>query len=368
MPDALPNYAGAHLRLGIFYDDHPDGQMTPGVAAATELGLPESWGGPSGFVVFVHLEWTGGAKRHKVTGYKAVPATVTEWYGPSGQRKSRQIPFVAEPEALAKLQTNALGRALKAAGYPADTPDLKALMHWRQRKAEVEAIRVGLVAAGGGTAADAALEAAGKPDEDHDPDEPDEAVAAAPAAPVADSREDPPAEPPTTAEATPPEDPELAERRRELADRAEALGVTAEARKWLTDRHGAPHLTGLDGRQLGTFRAWLDSAEQRAAKQAGGAKAAAAPPAPPERPSPGPEGGATPNGAAEAPAGGRAAPSVPDGPPEIRAALEAYIGLPKRWQEDVDARMAQVGVTWDSLTPAQAAQLLDDVIPSAKQF
>ena len=112
-------------------DDHPDAVITYREGTAAECGVPASWGG-DGLVVICRIERPG---LPPVEAYKPVELKV--------QRGGRTVDAVLDADWWNVQSTKALGRALKRAGYPDDMRDLKALVLWRQRNAEVEAITGG---------------------------------------------------------------------------------------------------------------------------------------------------------------------------------------------------------------------------------
>jgi hypothetical protein len=103
--------------------DEPQAEVKFSAQTGTELGIPSNYGGGGMFCVatITFPEHTG---RHPAVGYKTA--------GSSGN-----------PDEWNILCSKALGRALKRCGYPDDTVDLKALVHWRQRVAEIAAIGAG---------------------------------------------------------------------------------------------------------------------------------------------------------------------------------------------------------------------------------
>ncbi len=149
MATISPTYASPGLRWGLALEDHPGAWVEFTEQTGEELGIPKKVGGDKTFcVATIHFE----GDRKPVVGWKAIPA-------------NPKVPNGADDlsDAWNILCTKTLGRALKRAGYPDDLTDLKALVVWRQRDAEIGAIR-------GGTAQlalapanpERALEAAGK--------------------------------------------------------------------------------------------------------------------------------------------------------------------------------------------------------------
>jgi len=139
------SYASPGLRWGLILEDHPGTTFHFELMAGTEIpdvAVPEQYGGRSNFCVAT-IRFPVESGLADVVAYKSVPSegTADEWN---------------------VLCTKTLGRALKRAGYPDDLHDLKALVLWRQRNAEVAAIAVGggQLALGSGAEVTAALEAA----------------------------------------------------------------------------------------------------------------------------------------------------------------------------------------------------------------
>lgn len=141
-------FAGTNLRWGLLLEDHPEAYASFRTSTGTELGIPTTYGGEKDYVVAtIHF-----VSRPNVEGYKAM--------GKSG-----------DDEDWNKLCTQALGRALKRAGYPDKLTDLKAMVLWRQRRAEIDAVAIGHPLALAAPV-EAALDAA----ETHDPDDDEEPV------------------------------------------------------------------------------------------------------------------------------------------------------------------------------------------------
>lgn len=121
MGQISPDYASPNLRLGLLLHDHPNASYKFEVVTGTDIGIPASWGGGGSFCV----------------------ATISFGDGRSDAKAWKPIPKGGDAETLNTLQTKTLGRALKKAGYPDDLKELKALVLWRQRGAEIEAISSG---------------------------------------------------------------------------------------------------------------------------------------------------------------------------------------------------------------------------------
>lgn len=115
------SYASPGLRLGLLLEDHPQATYEFRLATGDELGVPDEYGSTKKFCV---ATITFGPDRAAVTAWKPVAGNGT-------------------PDEWNILCTKTLGRALKRAGYPDDLHDLKALVLWRQREAEIAAIKAG---------------------------------------------------------------------------------------------------------------------------------------------------------------------------------------------------------------------------------
>lgn len=121
MAQISPDYASPGLRLGLLLHDHPNATYEFELVKGTDVGTPAEFGGNQNFCkATIHF----GDGRADASATKPVPAkgTADEWN---------------------VLCTKTLGRALKKAGYPDNTKDLKALVLWRQRDAEIAAITTG---------------------------------------------------------------------------------------------------------------------------------------------------------------------------------------------------------------------------------
>lgn len=123
MPDISATYASPGLRWGLLLEDHPNATRSFTYGTAAEYDVPAQYGGDRPVCVAT-IDF--GSDRPPVTAYKLIAEQ-------------------GDPDAWNLLCTKTLGRALKAAGYPDDMQDLKALVLWRQRNAEVEAIEGGHV-------------------------------------------------------------------------------------------------------------------------------------------------------------------------------------------------------------------------------
>lgn len=124
MADMKDGYASPGLRWGLLLEDHPSAEVTFTEGKASDFDVPERWGGDKAVCVATITGLSGDRK--PVTAYKVADK-------------------VGDPDAWNLLCTKTLGRALKRAGYPDDMPSLRALVLWRQRNAEVDAIEGGHV-------------------------------------------------------------------------------------------------------------------------------------------------------------------------------------------------------------------------------
>jgi hypothetical protein len=116
------SYASPGLRLGLLLEDHPEATYDFRLATGDEIGVPDEYGG--GTKKFCVCTISFGENRAPVIAWKPVSGNGT-------------------PDEWNILCTKTLGRALKRAGYPDDLHDLKALVLWRQREAEIAAIKGG---------------------------------------------------------------------------------------------------------------------------------------------------------------------------------------------------------------------------------
>src|SRR5690606_29496392 len=117
---SLETFASPGLRWGLLLEDHPGATHSFTIKSGQDLGIPQQFGGDKDFCVCT-IEVPG----HEPT---------TAW---------KEVPARGDSNDWAVLQTKTLGRALKKAGYPDDMVDLKALMLWRRRNAEVAALSEG---------------------------------------------------------------------------------------------------------------------------------------------------------------------------------------------------------------------------------
>jgi len=147
---SIETFASPGLRWGLLLEDHPRATHEFELKKGTVIGIPSEYGGDGNFCVCtIHIPG-----QEPIVAYKEAP-----------KRK--------DPDEWVVACTKTLGRALKKAGYPDDLKDLKALVLWRQRNAEVAAIGSGQaltagpapleIEAGGRDADDD-----GRPDVDHD--------------------------------------------------------------------------------------------------------------------------------------------------------------------------------------------------------
>lgn len=121
MGQISPDYASPALRLGLLLHDHPQATYRFEYVKGTDIGIPPQFGGSGDFCLCT-IEF--GGDRAPVSAWKPVPKS-------------------GDADLLNTLQTKTMGRALKKVGYPDDLKDLKALVLWRQRSAEIDAITAG---------------------------------------------------------------------------------------------------------------------------------------------------------------------------------------------------------------------------------
>lgn len=157
---SIETFASPGLRWGLLLEDHPRATHEFALKRGLDIGIPSEYGGDGNFCVCtIHIPG-----QEPIVAYKEAP------------RKK-------EPDEWVVACTKTLGRALKKAGYPDDLKDLKALVLWRQRNAEVQAIATGgVLESGEGKPLE--IEAGGRdadddgaPDVDHDVTDDTEAAA-----------------------------------------------------------------------------------------------------------------------------------------------------------------------------------------------
>jgi len=152
MPQISASYASPGLRWGLLLEDHPAATVEFSLDNGTNLGIPDQFGGKGDFCVAT-ITFPDHTDKPSVTAWKSV----------KDASKS-------DPDGWLVLCTKTLGRALKRCGYPDDLQDLKALVLWRQREAEIDAIRIGanaLPSSLQGQTVELALEAAAVSDPEH---------------------------------------------------------------------------------------------------------------------------------------------------------------------------------------------------------
>lgn len=110
-------------------EDHPGAVCSFELKPGSDLGIPPQFGGDQPYCVAT-ITFPAETGKPPVKGWKAAQ---------SERANSSDHPS----DVWLKLTTKALGRALKRAGYPGDTKELKALVLWRQRDAEITAITAG---------------------------------------------------------------------------------------------------------------------------------------------------------------------------------------------------------------------------------
>lgn len=146
-------YASPGLRHGLLLEDHPEADVEFTCEKGTAVGIPPQMGGNEDYCV-ARITFPAASKKPVAVGYKAIK---------SGEKRRGDH----DSDVWLVLCTKALGRALKRAGYPSDTMDLKALVHWRQREAEITSITAGTsMVAIGPADLDKALTAAARASDD----------------------------------------------------------------------------------------------------------------------------------------------------------------------------------------------------------
>ncbi len=126
-------YMTPNLRWGFYVLDHPGApEPTYTLLTPEEAGVPAAFcrdetGGP--VEAFVRCTLKDAAGNIVATGDREIPTN-------EKRRTGKMAPFARTAENWRKLRTMALGRALKAAGYPDTTDDLKAFLLYRQRLLE----------------------------------------------------------------------------------------------------------------------------------------------------------------------------------------------------------------------------------------
>lgn len=256
---SLETFASPSLRWGLLLEDHPGATQSCEMRQGSTLGIPDQFGGAGDFCACT-ITIPG---REPVTAWKAVPGR-------------------GEADIWVVACTKTLGRALKKAGYPDDLNDLKGLMHWRQREAEIAAILGGNVLAQGTKPLE--IEAGGKDaddddtmDDDGDRNPPDDSVVGEI---VEKSRPAPKPQPEPVEEiaeaeiiedvAAEPEPEVAAEMKGEDRDEVNAERIIAEVKSlvqgdkenlktWLADNNITPHPDDWDDETLDAIDQWLNS-------------------------------------------------------------------------------------------------------------
>lgn len=128
MANIAEDYVSPSLRWGIFKEDHPDASVEFTSVKGTTLGIPKDFGGDEDYCLATISRQPGDDS--PIIGYKPVADT-----------KGIRGDHISDKWNI--LCTKALGRAIKRAGYPDTTEDLKLFILYKQRMAEQEAIRDG---------------------------------------------------------------------------------------------------------------------------------------------------------------------------------------------------------------------------------
>lgn len=131
MGEISATYASPGLRHGLLLEDHPAVSVDFDVQRGSELGIPDRLGGDKDYCVAT-ISFPSESDRKPVVGWKPLP---------KDEKLNRGQEHVSDIWLV--LCSKALGRALKRAGYPDDLKDLKSLVLWRQREAEIAAITAG---------------------------------------------------------------------------------------------------------------------------------------------------------------------------------------------------------------------------------
>ena len=129
MANIAEDYVSPSLRWGIFKEDHPDASVDFTSVKGTELGIPKDFGGDEDYCLATIHRYPNDES--PIIGYK-----------PVADAKAVRGDHVSDKWNI--LCTKALGRAMKRAGYPDTTEDLKLFVLYKQRMAEQEAIREGM--------------------------------------------------------------------------------------------------------------------------------------------------------------------------------------------------------------------------------
>lgn len=155
----LERYASPGLRWGLITEDWPGVTATFGIATAAELEIPSRVAAPDEEFVTAVIIFPPESGRAAVTGYKPWSLKVR---GKDGRVRDVNVEHASDHYQV--LCTKALGRALKRCGYPDDLDDLKSLLVWRQKLAELAALGSGAARLEMASADVAgAIEAAAKP-------------------------------------------------------------------------------------------------------------------------------------------------------------------------------------------------------------
>lgn len=131
-------YVSPTVRLAFLREDHPNATVTYAVLSAEELGIPPVF--LDGVEHFVVCDLTLTPGEPPIRAWKEVRLQEERWVTEGARRVKRMQNVRLTPEALVVLQTKALGRACKLAGYPDDLDDFKALVLWRTRNRQIAAI------------------------------------------------------------------------------------------------------------------------------------------------------------------------------------------------------------------------------------
>lgn len=129
------SYAGPGLRWGLMLEDHPGAWADFKTQTGDELGIPGILGGGDTLYCVATVHFPDDTGRLPVMGFKHIPADPQP---PNTPNKDGHL-----SDLWQTLCTKALGRAVGRAGYPANIPDLQALVVWRKRNNEITALQSG---------------------------------------------------------------------------------------------------------------------------------------------------------------------------------------------------------------------------------
>jgi hypothetical protein len=162
MAEISPNYVGPMARWGMLLLDHPLATKKETLVPREESDIPPShWRSQKGYEMVCKcvVDFGPGSTRRPITAYRFADVPSAR----SGHTNTGN-----DPEGWETWCTKTLGRVVKEAGYPDDVNDLKLVLLWRRRNAEIAGIAAGRSIAVNGAADDRVVDAAAKPDDDAD--------------------------------------------------------------------------------------------------------------------------------------------------------------------------------------------------------